>query len=536
MKLQPLDLTEAKASMAALQQERIKMSTESSTLDNPSAALIEALIGFPTAAGTIVTRDTAIRIVSFLSGVKMLCNDIAKMPLVLMETSLVNGQQRTRKAIANSLYSVLKDVPNQWMTSYQMRWFNAFQLITNGNFYNQVIRNGVGEVLQINPLNAWYMLQRWDLSDPKNPQLFFDYNDGRQKRTFKQSDIWHTSIMNIGGVEGLSIIALAKEALSVLMASDETAGRFFANGLNMAGFLTSSSPEVQIDEPTAQSVVDRLKKDFSGSRNAGKFSFLPGGIKYEKMAFTAVEGQLLESRKWNAEEVIRLLGGAPLLVKLGYGDKNTTYASSSAFLDEYFNTSLLPFTINIEQSIVRDLIDPQDRGKLFAKHSADIILRGSPKERAETYKIQISSGQRTPNETRIMDDQDPIEGADMLFFPSGSGVFDPETGEIFIPGQQASGQAPDESPAEDQQDTAPESPTEDKQDTKAVARLLAIANALADRVQRKESKGGTVDAKFIADVMNVSLEKAEEYCQKRKNGEITDENVRAALIALAQGE
>src|SRR6202020_589914 len=119
-----------------------------------------------------------------------------------------------------------------------------------------------------------------------------------------------------------------------------------------------------ITEPQAQVVVDRLKRDFSGSRNSGKFTFLPGGIKYEKMQLTAVEGQLLESRQWNAEEVVRLLGGAPLLVKLGYGDKNQTYASSSAFLDEYFNTSLLPYTTSLEQNITRDLIAPKDRSRL----------------------------------------------------------------------------------------------------------------------------------------------------------------------------
>jgi hypothetical protein len=50
---------------------------------------------------------------------------------------------------------------------------------------------------------------------------------------------------------------------------------------------------------------------------------------------------------------------------------------------------------------------------------------------------------------------------------------------------------------------------------------------------RKEAKGG-IDAKFIAEVMSVSVTKAEEYIANRKN--LSNEEARAALIAIAQGE
>lgn len=313
----------------------------------------------------------------------------------------------------------------------------------------------------------------------------------------------------------------------MMMASDETAGRYFANGLAMHGFITSGNPDIVIDEKQAQDVVDALKKEFTGSSRAGKFTFLPGGMKYEKMQLTAVEGQLLESRKWNAEEIARLLGGAPLVVKLGYGDKNSTYASSAAFLEEYFATSLLPLTRSIEQSIMRDLIDPADRATLFAKHDADVILRGSPKERAERDEIEIRSGKKSPNEARIADDLDPVDGLDIHFFPANTGIFDPETGETFIPAQkaappeEASGEEPGENPA------APV-PAPAKS-----ARLLAIAASMADRIIRKETKSGEPsDVKFIADVLNISQEKAETFCQTR--GEVTD--IKAALIALAVEE
>jgi hypothetical protein len=265
------------------------------------------------------------------------------------------------------------------------------------------------------------------------------------------------------------------------------------------------------------------------------------------MSFNAKDSQLLESRKWNEQEVVRLLGGAPLLVKLGLGEQNSTYASSSAFLDEYFNTSLLPLTTSIEQSITRDLIDKKDRGKLYAKHSADIILRGSPKERAETNKTLIESTQMTPNEARILEDRDTVEGGDVLIAPANSCVFDPEEGEWFIPGQKqpeeaaADGDAkPNSKPPEEEPDAAgagdgniaPPAAVKPKPE-KTKARLSTIANSLAERVMRKAAKAD-LDYKFVAEVLACRPEDAQKYCETYKS--LTPDEQRSALVLLAQGE
>ena len=507
-----------------------------STLAAPSAELLQALMGFPTAAGKPVTRATAVRIIAFLSAVKMLCNDIAKMNLVLRETSLVDGRQRTKPAFTDPLYPILKDCPNEWQTSYQMRWYLACNLIMNGNSFCQKIVDGTGKLLSLIPLNAWNMSQKWDRTNPKKSQLYWVYSDGLGNlRRFEQKEIWHVAAMNIDGIgiEGSAIIALAKEALSVLIAAEEAAGRNFANGLGMGGFI--SFPQgVEVTEPQAQDVVDRLKKDFSGSQNAGKFTALPFGGKFEKMTFTPQEAQFLESRKWNEESVVRLLGGAPLLVKQGMTAQNSTYASSSAFLDDYYNTCLSPYCVNIEQSITRDLIAPKDRGRLSARHDAWVILRGSPKDRADYYKSRIENGQMSPNQAAILEDEDTIDGfGDWRFFPANSGVFDPETGEAFIPGQKVPTPDPEETsaPADDVDEKA-EGGTPPP--AKVQNRMATIANALAERVIRKEAKAGAADAKFVAEVLAISMEKAEAYVASRKA--MNEIEARAALVALAQGE
>lgn len=518
-----------------------------STLANPSADLVQALIGFPTVSGKIVTRETSIRVACFLAAVKTLAADVAKMPLVLRETVIKDGRTRTQPALDEPLYPILRHVSNDWQTSYQLRWYLTAQLVMTGNAYCQIIRDGTGKILKLNPLNAWHMTQRWDISNPKDIRMYWDYSDSRgTNRRFDYigndglPQIWHATNLNIegSGFEGSAIIVLAKEALSVLMAAEEVAGRNFANGLGMGGFLTFP-PDVEVTEPQAQNIVDRLKKDYSGSQNAGKFTALPLGAKFEKMTFNAQESQLLESRKWNSEEVVRMLGGQPLLTKLGYGDKASTYAATSAFLDEYFNTALLPHCVSFEQAISRDLIDVKDRTRLFAKHDAHIILRGGERERAETYEIQIRSGQVSPNDVALLEDRDTLEGfGDCRFFPANSGFYDPETGEYAIPGQATPAPNPDEAstpekkPADEGSDANEDTTEMPPVDKKVQARLNAIANTLAERVMRKEAKG-SIDAKFVAEVLSISKEKAEEYVAGRSK--LNDIEARAALVALAEG-
>jgi HK97 family phage portal protein len=516
----------------------------SSTLASPSADLIQSLMGFPTASGKAVTRLTAIRVATFLSGVKMMSSDIAKYPLILRSTTNVGGRIRTVPAVDEPLYPILRDCPNQWQTSFQMRFFLASQLLMAGNSFCQIIRNRAGDILALNPLDAWRMTQKWDLSVPGKPHLYWVFSNDTGLVTFEQQDIWHVTNCNFegNGVEGSAIIALAKEALSVLMAAEETAGRNFANGLGMGGFITFpvDSP---LTEPQAQNVVDRLKKDFSGSQNAGKFTILPGGGQWQNMTFNAKDSQLLESRQWNAQEVARVLGGAALITKLGLNESNSTYASTSAFLEDYHNTALLPHCTAIEQSITRDLIAPKDRTRLRAKHNADVVLGGSQRERAETYEIQMRSGQISGNEARTNEDRDTVDGYDFFQLPANSAVFIPATGEIFIPGQEPPSPDEDETagppqpaePGQPQPDATPP-PKPAKKGKGATARLETLTNALVERIVRKEMKSGSVDAKFISEVLNISLQEAEGFMANRKYGQMIDAEERLALVSLAMGE
>jgi DNA-directed RNA polymerase beta' subunit len=116
-------------------------------------------------------------------------------------------------------------------------------------------------------------------------------------------------------------------------------------------------------------------------------------------------------------------------------------------------------------------------------------------------------------------DRDPIPGNDFIEFPANTALFDPKTGKIFIPAQAT--------PA------APGTPAATAQ--LRSARLKAIASSLAERIERKEKSKDGVTPKFVAEVLNVTMEQATEYWQKRTTGEITAEQAHDAIVALVVG-
>ena len=209
-KLNLLDLSEAKA-------EAMKISnvSGSSTAANPSADLTQALSGFPAAAGKAVTRQTAVRVGAVLSSVKTLAQDIAKMPLRVIEQTKVNGRIRTSTAIDHPLFPIFTYQPNRYQVPFNWQFYLATQLLMNGNAFCQKITNGDGDILELVPLDAWAMTVKWDFDAPlrtqagdqitqvvangqKVPVLCWDYYGGQGKvRRFYQPEIFHVVNCNI---------------------------------------------------------------------------------------------------------------------------------------------------------------------------------------------------------------------------------------------------------------------------------------------------------------------------------------------------
>lgn len=123
--------------------------------------------------------------------------------------------------------------------------------------------------------------------------------------------------------------------------------RLFKNNANPGGILTAPG---EIHDDTANRIKADWHKNFGGE-NYGSVAVLGDGLKFEKMALTAVEGQLIEQLKWTAQ-VICSVHHVPAY-KIGAGEL-PKYDNIQALNVEYYTQCL--------QSLIEDAEKCLDEG------------------------------------------------------------------------------------------------------------------------------------------------------------------------------
>lgn len=367
--------------------------------------LLRAMMGgLTTASGVEVTKSAAERLAAVASCVRVLSDDVAALPLILMQE---DGAARS-EAKTNPLYLVLKLRPNPIATAFEFRQQMMRDKLLTGNAYAYAIRNWSGDVVEL-----WRMLPETVSVEQDSQTLALRYRYTRPNGNvvvLSQSDVLHLRGPSHDGITGLSPIALYRETIGDGIAMREHGSRVFGNGAFPGGALEL---EGRIDEATRRALREDFAAIHRGS-GAHRTAILPAGIRYKPLMISMQDAQYLETRKFNRTEIAGIFGVPPH--KIGDLDK-ATFSNISQQGQEYLNGSLLPHLVGLEQAIHRDLIKKPD---LYCRHNVDALLRGDAKSRNEALKIQRDAGVISANEWRALEDLNPRTdpAGDMYIIPA----------------------------------------------------------------------------------------------------------------------
>ena len=101
-----------------------------------------------TAAGVAVNEMSSLRSTAVLGCVRILSETVASLPLPVYER-LPNGGKRP--ATKHPLYSVLHDIPNPEMTSFNLRETMIAHAALWGNAYCEIVSDGSGAIRELWP-------------------------------------------------------------------------------------------------------------------------------------------------------------------------------------------------------------------------------------------------------------------------------------------------------------------------------------------------------------------------------------------------
>ena len=141
---------------------------------------------------------------------------------------------------------------------------------------------------------------------------------------------------------------------------------------------------------------------------------LEEGLQWKPITLSNQDSQYLETRTFQVKEIARWFN-VPL-VMLGEADKSATFASAEQFFLSFAVHTMLPWCVNWEQSISKDLLSLKERKKYFAEFKMDGLMRGDLGSRYNAYKIGREWGWLSSNDIRKLENMNPMgtEGDEYL--------------------------------------------------------------------------------------------------------------------------
>lgn len=372
----------------------------------PGTAAFNWFIGGGGGYGKPLSEKEALAQGTVYACVSLLAGALASMPLHIYRRT-----ESGRERVNNELWWILNEqMGEQW--SAAVGWEFAMQsLLLHGDAFFRIDRpsyysNRISGLTPIHPLTVQV--------EKQDGRLVYLINDDGKIKAYDQDDMLHIPGLGYNGKRGMSQISyVLRQPVNIAKDAGDQAGAFLGDGMR---------PDLALQSPAGT----RLSKDqisdiraqwverYSGISNSRAPIVLTGGMDLKQLTMTAVDAQLLDTRKLQAEQIAQIFGVPPHMI--GITEKTTSWGSGI----EQMSIGFVKYTmqrhlVKIEQEINRKC---HATSRYFCEFETKGLERGDLKTRNESYRVALGRagepGWMTVNEVRKAENLPPIEGGDFL--------------------------------------------------------------------------------------------------------------------------
>ena len=377
-----------------------------------SIAQAAGLIDAPTFSGVNVTETTAIGLPALWCGCKVICEDIACLPLELL---VEDKDGHSTKAKTQPLFRTLGSAPNNEMSKTSFWETMILSAIIYGNGIAEMVRSNDGEITGFYPVHPHYVrIYR----NPDDGGL--RYHDTRNAyggptgspgsmKDVPAEDVIHFHGLSIQGGVGLSLLSVARQTLGWGIGAQRFGSSLWRNVAKPKGIITETTPL-----KTSSNAEENLKKSWQKDHSheeVGNTAFLRYGYKYDALSMDSNEQiQYTQLLSFYNSEVARILRLNPTkLMDMG----RATWGNLTEVNRDHWGTSLQPWAVKIEEELEKKCLEPNQLGKYKIRFNTDKLLRADKETRYTTYSTALA-GQAflTPNDVRQMEDLPPMPEAE----------------------------------------------------------------------------------------------------------------------------
>ena len=346
-----------------------------------------------------MSPDIALQISTVYACARLLAGTVSSLPLMVFKEDSRGNRKVDR---GSRLWTILHDQPNAVMTASDFWQAMILQWALRGNAYAQIMRDSVGDVISLWPLSSDQMTV---FSDKETGRLVYQYVRDSQTYDLTPDQVLH--IKDIGtGILGFSKLEFMGASVQEAMATQKYTMQNAQNFGRPSGILTVDHV---LDRKKGQAdAVGRALGSFKSE--SGKLIVLEADMKFQQVALTPEQSQLLESRKYGVEEICRWFGVPPVLI--GASGATTWGSGIAEIVAGFHKFTLNPLLKSIEQALESRILRSEERGSVVIEFNLDAFFRGDLQSRYAAYATAVQNGFKTRNEVRALENDPPIEGGD----------------------------------------------------------------------------------------------------------------------------
>lgn len=345
-----------------------------------------------------VSFETAMQLSAVWASARLLSEAVAGLPL--------NIHDGEGNPIKSDVAEVFTGKVNQYQTRFEFMETMMLNLVMRGNCYALKQYSGT-RLVGLLPLMASQVETRLLLDGT----VIHVYYGDKDIKVYSSDSIWHVRLFG-NGIVGLSPLGYARNTIGIALAGERRASEIFNNGGKPSGVL-------MIDKLLTADQREQVRREFNELRegNSDRLMVLEAKMDYKTISMSPEDIQLLESRRFQIEDLARFFGVPSVLINDTSG--STTWGSGiEQLVQGFYKLNLRPYLERFEASIKYNLLAPGLRNKTVIEFDFDALLRGDRSARAEARQKELNSGQITPNEARAEEGRAPLPGGDVLLVNS----------------------------------------------------------------------------------------------------------------------
>lgn len=356
-----------------------------------------------------ITRAKVSEIPSISAGTELIAETFASLEFKLFKDL---GEKVEEVKNDKRIY-LLNDYTNDILTSYDMKKAVALDYLYDGNGYIYINKSR-NEVESLHYVSSTEI----DVIESDDP-IFKDNTLNIRGDEYKHFDFISITRKTKNGSDGIGIVKENNLILSTMYNALD-----FENSQMRTGGIKKGV--VKSVKKLSEEALKKLKEAWAklyGKNSKETCVILNDGLDYKELQQTSVEMQLIENKKQNSEEGLKLLK-----IPISIFDKPTQEIKM-----QFVAGAINPLIDAFEAALNKSLLLEKEKGQYFFVADRKDLNKGDIEKRYKAYEIGLKNGFILTNEVRYLEDLPKIEDFNYLRMSLGEVLYNIDDKTIFTP-------------------------------------------------------------------------------------------------------